>query len=488
MNTQINRLLNFALQNKLVSKEDLDYSANLLIDLFKLDQFNQEIIEEKLLVGDEILDNMLDYAIQQGWIEDNITERDLFDTRIMNCVMPRPSEVIRRFKEDYKKSPLQATKNYYDMSIASNYIRKSRVDKNISWYSDCRYGKIQISINLSKPEKDPKEIAKAKQLTTSQYPKCLLCKENVGFSGDFNKPARQNHRIIPLTLDHQSYYLQYSPYVYYNEHCIVFNENHIPMEINSDTFIRLLDFVEQFPHYFLGSNADLPIVGGSILSHDHFQGGSFHFPIEEAKVIQTYPSSTYENVKIELIEWPLSTMRLKGKNKEHLQIVASNILNKWINYSDELVDIMAHTHTRHNTITPIVRYKNNQFELDLVLRNNRCNEQYPDGIFHPHPHLHHIKKENIGLIEVMGLAILPARLVNELNEVKEYLMHQRPIENSLHLEWVKEIENKFNKQDVDTFLNQEVGNVFVEVLEDAGVFKMDEKGIEAFIRFALKVI
>ena len=488
MNTQINRLLNFALQNQLIHQEDEEYSANLFIDLFKLDQFNREIIDEKLLVCDEILDKMLEYAIQQGWIENNSTEKDLFDTRIMNCVMPRPSEVVAKFKADYSISPLMATKNYYAMSIASNYIRKSRVDKNVSWHSDSRYGSIQISINLSKPEKDPKEIAKAKLLATSQYPKCLLCKENVGFSGDFNKPARQNHRIIPLTLDHQSYYLQYSPYVYYNEHCIVFNEDHIPMEINTNTFKRLLDFVEQFPHYFLGSNADLPIVGGSILSHDHFQGGSFHFPIEEAKVIQTYPSSTYEDVKIELIEWPLSTMRLKGKNKEHLQIVATHILNKWIDYSDESVDIIAHTHTRHNTITPIVRYKNDQFELDLVLRNNRCIEQYPDGIFHPHPHLHHIKKENIGLIEVMGLAILPARLVKELNEVKEYLMHQTTMENPLYLEWVKEIEMKYNGQDIDSFLNQEVGNVFVEVLEDAGVFKMNEKGIEAFIRFALKVI
>ena len=357
MNHEINRLLNFGLQKHLINEEDFDYCANLLIDLLGLDEFVYEKIDERLEECTPILENILDEVCKQGIIENNITQRDLFDTRIMNCLMMRPSEVIQRFNHLYEvEGPQAATDDYYQLSIASNYIRLSRVEKNMKWITPSKYGNMQISINLSKPEKDPKEIEKAKLVKSSDYPKCLLCKENVGYSGDLKKNARQTHRIIPIQLDGHSYYLQYSPYVYYNEHCIVLNKDHVPMSINPHTFSSLLAFLDILPHYFIGSNADLPIVGGSILSHDHFQGGRHHFPIENAKVLETYCFKDFPHVKVEMVEWPLSTLRLTSINKTELLKLSEHILNTWKNYSDETVDIISHTQDgAHNTITPISR-------------------------------------------------------------------------------------------------------------------------------------
>ena len=490
MNLQISRLIHFALKKGMIHEEDVDYSVNLLLDLFHLDSFEMQEVSEDLVECTPILDAMLEYAVQKELIEDSITMKDLFDTRIMNCVMPRPHEVLTRFFDKYRISPESATHYYYDLSIASNYIRKSRTDKNIRFKKYYKYGDIEITINLSKPEKDPKEIAKAKLMKSSGYPKCLLCKENVGFSGDFNRAARQTHRIIPLQLDNDDYFLQYSPYVYYNEHCIVFNKTHKPMAINRDTFSHLLSFIDIFPHYMLGSNADLPIVGGSILSHDHFQGGHYSFPMDNAKVIETYHLVKYPSLKIELLKWPLSTVRVTSKNKEEMICFADDLLTKWKEYSNKELDILAYSgDTPHNTITPIARMKDNQYQLDLVLRNNRTNAEHPDGIFHPHAHLHHIKKENIGLIEVMGLAVLPARLKTELQLLKDCLLGNKNIseyeELSKHEVWYNELKEQysFNEDNVEDILQTALTKKFVEVLEDAGVFKMNDAGINAFEKF-----
>lgn len=490
MNNAINRLIHFALKNEMIYEEDVDYSVNLLLDLFHLEQFELEEIDEDLEICTPILDVMLDYAVAQNIIEDTITSKDLFDTRIMNCVMPRPNEVLKEFNKKYKVDPKDATEYYYNLSIASNYIRKSRTDKNIRFKKFYKYGDIEITINLSKPEKDPKEIAKAKLMKSSGYPKCLLCKENVGFSGDFNRAARQTHRIIPLKLDNDDYYMQYSPYVYYNEHCIVFNKEHKPMVINRDTFSHLLSYLDKFPHYMLGSNADLPIVGGSILTHDHFQGGNYTFPMEGAKVIKNIKLNKYPTLNIDLLKWPLSTLRVTSSSKEEIVHFADELLKKWKEYSNEELDILAYTNDiPHNTITPIARMKDNQYQMDLVLRNNRTNDEHPDGIFHPHAHLHHIKKENIGLIEVMGLAVLPARLKDELALLKECLLGNKNIydynELSKHEIWYNELRDKysFNEENIDDLLNEALTIKFVEVLEDAGVFKMNDTGIKAFEKF-----
>lgn len=489
MNTLISRLINFACQKNMIKEADVDYSVNLLLDLFKLDSFEMEEVNEELEICTPILEGMLDYAVEKGLIEDTITAKDLFDTRIMNCVMPRPSEVRETFEAYYKEDPKKATQYFYNLSIASNYIRKNRTDKNIGFKKPVKYGNIEITINLSKPEKDPKEIAKAKLVKSSGYPKCLLCKENVGFSGDLNRAARQTHRIIPLVLDGDDYFVQYSPYVYYNEHCIVFNKQHKPMAINRDTFKHLLSFVDQFPHYMLGSNADLPIVGGSILTHDHFQGGSYHFPMEDAQVIKTLELKKYPTLKVDLVRWPLSTVRVSADNKEDIVTFASDLLDAWKQYSNESVDILSHTDdTPHNTITPIARMKDGKYQMDLVLRNNRTSEEYPDGIFHPHKHLHHIKKENIGLIEVMGLAILPARLKDELALLKECLLGEKNIQDydvlDKHTSWYEELKNNtITKENVDDVVNESLANKFSEVLENAGVFKMDDTGIQAFEAF-----
>ncbi|MCD7809054.1 MAG: UDP-glucose--hexose-1-phosphate uridylyltransferase [Erysipelotrichaceae bacterium] len=483
MNTYINQLINYALSHQMIEKDEIDYSVNLLLDLFQLNDFTRVEVQDNNIY--DILDHMLDYAVENKIIENNITAKDIFDTKIMNCIMPRPHTVVQKFNHLYQNKPIEATNYFYQLSINSNYIRKSRTDKNIKFNHYYKYGDIQITINLSKPEKDPKEIAKAKLSKTTDYPKCQLCKENVGFAGDYNHAPRQTHRIIPISLNHQQYYLQYSPYVYYNEHCIVFNEKHIPMRIDHQTFVNLLNFIDLFPHYMLGSNADLPIVGGSILTHDHYQGGRHHFPIEDAKVIQEY---MIDDVQVQMLYWPLSTLRLICDDKDKIIALSDKILQQWINYTDENNDISAYTNERHNTITPIARMKDNMYQMDLVLRNNRTSDEHPLGIFHPHSVHHHIKKENIGLIEVMGLAILPARLKNELEDLKLCLLDKQNIDNDpaldKHKEWYDYLRTlEYSDNTIDEFMEMELTKKFVQVLEDAGVYKMNEKGIAGFKRF-----
>ncbi|WP_238918437.1 UDP-glucose--hexose-1-phosphate uridylyltransferase [Clostridium sp. YIM B02555] len=493
INLEINRLINFALNKKLITNNDIIYSTNMILGTLNLNEFEVSKVDETLETPTPILENILDYACENNLIENTTTERDLFDTQIMNCLMPRPSEVINKFNELYNSSPEKATEYYYDLSIASNYIRKDRIDKNIVWKAPTEYGDLDITINLSKPEKDPRDIAKAKLVKSSSYPKCLLCKENEGFFGHMNHPARQTHRIIPLAFDEgQKYFLQYSPYTYYNEHCIIFNAEHIPMKINKATFKNLLNFTDILPHYFAGSNADLPIVGGSILSHDHYQGGHYTFAMEKAPVEKNYSMSGYGEVEIGRVKWPMSVVRLTSDNNEKLLDLADHILTSWRNYSDESVEILSHTGDEpHNTITPISRKRNGKYELDLVLRNNRTSAEHPLGIFHPHDEVHHIKKENIGLIEVMGLAVLPARLKEELNILKENLINKTSdiSDNETvakHSKWYKYILGKYSTisaENAEDILKSEVGLKFSEVLNHAGVFKRNEQGLAAFDKF-----
>lgn len=491
MNNEINRLLNFALQQGLIHEEDKVYAANQLLGVLGLSEFEYAAIEEALPTATPILESLLDDAVSRGLIENTVTERDLLDTKIMNCLMPRPSEVIQTYNNYYENSPKQATDYFYQLSIASNYIRKDRTDKNICWKTATEYGNLDITINLSKPEKDPKEIAKAKLVKSTAYPKCLLCRENEGFYGNMNHPARNTHRLIPMSFSGENWFLQYSPYTYYNEHCIVLNANHTPMSIRKKTFENLLGFIEVLPHYFVGSNADLPIVGGSILSHDHYQGGRYQFAMETAEVLENYTLAGYEDVVISRLKWPLSVLRLKTRNKEKIIECANHILEVWRGYSDESADILAETNGEpHNTITPIARFNKNYYELDLVLRNNRTSEEHPLGIFHPHADVHNIKKENIGLIEVMGLAVLPARLKDEMNALKPYLLRRDSElkEEALqkHSEFVKQIlenEADINEENVEAVIQNAVGQVFKRVLQDAGVFKEDKQGVEAFNRF-----
>lgn len=492
INTEINRLLNFAIQQKLMEKSDTYYAANRLIDLLRVSEFVPEEVKENLETATPILENILDYAAAENLIENTVNERDLFDTRIMDCVMPRPSEVIHNFWEDYGNSPELATDHYYKLSIASNYIRKTRIDKNIIWQSATEYGDLDLTINLSKPEKDPRDIAKAKTVKASGYPKCLLCRENEGYAGHANHPARETHRLIPLNFRGNDWFLQYSPYTYYNEHCIVLNKNHIPMKIDRNTFENIFDFITEFPHYFVGSNADLPIVGGSILSHDHYQGGHYTFAMAKAPIEKDYKFAGFNDVEAGRVKWPMSTIRLKSKNRQQLLDLCEKILNAWRSYSDESVDIFAETDgTPHNTITPIGRRRGDDYEFDLVLRNNRTTEEHPLGLFHPHAEVHHIKKENIGLIEVMGLAVLPARLKDEMAHVKENLLNKtEDISNiediAKHADWYKAIRAKYNdinSSNVDEIINTEIGHVFSKVLEHAGVYKRDEKGLAAFDKF-----
>lgn len=492
INHEINRLINFALQQNLISEEDKIYASNMLIGLLKLGEFEFEEINETLKTATPILENILDYAVHENMIENTVTERDLLDTNIMNCLMPRPSEVINKFNNLYSKSPKDATDYFYKLSIASNYIRKDRIDKNIIWKASTEYGDLDITINLSKPEKDPKEIAKAKLFKSTSYPKCLLCKENEGFYGNINHPARQTHRIIPLTLDHEQYFLQYSPYTYYNEHCIIFNAEHTPMRINRKTFKNLINFIDILPHYFAGSNADLPIVGGSILSHDHYQCGRYTFAMELAPVEKEYKIHGYENITVGRVKWPMSVIRISGYNKDKLVDLAEHILSSWRKYSDPSVEILHETNGEpHNTITPIARKRDDRYEFDLVLRNNRTSDKYPLGIFHPHNEVHHIKKENIGLIEVMGLAVLPARLRTELKLLEECLINNVDdiSENAAiakHSDWYKYILNNYsdiNENNACDIIQKEVGIKFSEVLNHAGVFKRNTVGMSAFDKF-----
>ena len=492
----IDRLIGYGLKKGLLEKEDIDYTRNKLLYTLCLPSYegNGEVVEckEELVC---ILSDIIQYALDTGLVSDSITEQDLFDTKVMDCILGRPSEIVRKFDELFKESPKEATDWYYDFSKATNYIREDRIVKDVKWQADSPYGKLDITINLSKPEKDPKAIAAAKKLVQTGYPKCLLCRENEGFAGDMNKPARENHRLIPLTLSGENYFLQYSPYVYYNEHCIILNERHVPMKIDMAVFLKLLEFTEQFPHYMAGSNADLPIVGGSILTHDHFQGGNYEFPMARAGLREEVRFKGYEDIKAGVVDWPMSVIRLTGKDYKKIAELADKILGIWRGYSDEAVDVLAESDGEpHNTITPIARRRGADFEIDLVLRNNRTTEEYPLGIFHPHDKLHHIKKENIGLIEVMGLAVLPGRLKSEMDSLRIALLEGKDIRNDevlgKHADWVDEFMAKhkdFNKDNAEEIIRQEIGLVFSEVLTDAGVYKDDEKGRKGILRFIERV-
>ncbi|MGN0438285.1 MAG: UDP-glucose--hexose-1-phosphate uridylyltransferase [Lachnospiraceae bacterium] len=487
----IKELVLYGMQNGLVEADDEVYITNRLLELFEVfENDDQDDIDETRPVH-EILEDMLKFAYQQGIMkEDTITVKDLFDTKIMGCLTPPPSVVRKTFAEKLAVSSKEATDYYYHFSVATNYIRKDRIAKDEKWVTQTEYGPIDITINLSKPEKDPKEIARAGQAKKSGYPACLLCKENEGYAGHFTHPARQNHRIMPVTLDGEKYFLQYSPYVYYNEHCIIFNEQHIPMKIDRAVFKKLLDFVSQFPHYTAGSNADLPIVGGSILSHDHFQGGGYTFAMAKAEYENMFTMKGFESVTAGIIKWPMSVIRLQGENMEDVVAAADHILITWRGYTDEKAFIFAETEgIPHNTITPIARMRGKLYELDLVLRNNITSDECPWGVYHPSADLHHIKKENIGLIEVMGLAVLPARLKKEMAVLSDALLNDEDIrKNELiekHADWVDTWKNDYviTKENVMDILHDEISKVFVKVLACAGVYKRTEEGKEAFLRF-----
>ena len=497
LSREIYALTEYGIRSNLIEKEDRVYTINRYLEVFHTDNFSlteaeKEEIQDGEIILDDILDNLMKFAYEYGIMEDDsVTQKDLFDTKLMGIMVARPSEIIKKFQEMYRKSAQDATDWFYELSQKTNYIRRERIKKDRKWKIESEYGDIDITINLSKPEKDPKEIAAAKNVVSGKFPLCLLCVENEGYAGRLNHPARQNHRIIPVEIQGNKWGFQYSPYVYYNEHCIVFNSEHTPMKIDENTFVKLFDFVKQFPHYFVGSNADLPIVGGSILSHDHFQGGHYTFAMENAPVEKTYAIKGYEDVEVGTVKWPLSVMRLKSNDEKRLISLASYILSVWRGYTDEAAYIFAETNGEpHNTITPIARKKGDIFELDLALRNNITTEEHPLGLYHPHAQWHNIKKENIGLIEVMGLAVLPARLNKELDVLCEYLVENKDVSDNemikKHTEWVETIRSKHHHitgENVRAILEKEVGEVFVHVLEDAGVFKRTEDGQEAFGRF-----
>ena len=487
----IKKLVTYGLESGLISKDDVIYTTNMLLDLLDLDEYEEPIEEYSNVDLESTLKELLDYAVAENIIEDSVVYRDLFDTKLMNTMVKRPSEVIREFKELYEVSPKMATNFYYKFSQDTDYIRRYRVKKDLKWVTKTPYGDIDITINLSKPEKDPKAIAAARNAKQAGYPKCLLCKQNEGYRGRVNHPARENHRIIPIRINDSDWGFQYSPYVYYNEHCIVFNGEHTPMKIEKNTFVKLFDFIKLFPHYFLGSNADLPIVGGSILTHDHFQGGKYEFAMAKAPVLKEFVIKGYEDVKVGIVKWPLSVIRTSCKDEKRLIELGAYILEKWREYTDEDAYIYAYTDNEpHNTITPIARKRGDMYELDLALRNNITTKECPMGLYHPHNELHHIKKENIGLIEVMGLAVLPSRLKEEMEILKDYIVNKKDVESNekiaKHAEWVYEFSKKYdsiNSENVESILREEIGLVFLKVLEDAGVFKQTEEGIRAFTRF-----
>ncbi|MDC7292401.1 UDP-glucose--hexose-1-phosphate uridylyltransferase [Butyrivibrio sp. DSM 10294] len=501
----INNLAAYALKTGLIKKEDIIYTINSLlirlgIDAAEFDKADIIALADKIPANgiedgtylEEVLKVLDDYAAENGLIENNsVVYRDLFDTKLMGEVTERPSAVIKRFNELYKESPEKATDYYYNFSKNTDYIRRYRISKDMKWIAPTEYGDLDITINLSKPEKDPKAIAAARNAKQSGYPKCQLCWENEGYSGRVDHPARENHRIIPVTINGSEWGFQYSPYVYYNEHCIVFNSQHIPMKIEHDTFCKLFDFVKQFPHYFVGSNADLPIVGGSILSHDHFQGGHYTFAMAKAPVEKEFAVKGFEDVKAGIVKWPMSVIRLSGPDTQRIIALADVILEKWRGYSDEAAFIFAETDgTPHNTITPIARKRGDNYELDLVLRNNITTDEHPLGVYHPHAELHHIKKENIGLIEVMGLAVLPARLKGEMADLKEAILTGKDLRADevleKHADWVDAFSKKYDKIDqdnIDEIVQNEIGEVFMHVLEDAGVYKRTPEGQAAFMRF-----
>lgn len=492
INLNINKLVQYGLETELITKQDEVYTTNRLLELFQLDEYTPTEEKFEILDLEQILNDLLDDAFEAGILKENsIVYRDLFDTRIMSLLLPRPSEVIGEFNNLYKGSPQAATEYYYKLSQDTDYIRRYRIKKDMKWTTATEYGEMDITVNLSKPEKDPKAIAAAKLAKQSGYPKCLLCKENEGYAGRVNHPARQNHRVIPIRINGQDWGFQYSPYVYYNEHCIVFNGEHIPMKIDKAAFRKLFDFVKLFPHYFVGSNADLPIVGGSILSHDHFQGGNYEFAMAKAKVENSFSVKGYEDVEVGTVKWPMSVIRTRCKDEARLVELGDYILKNWREYTDEAAFVYAYTEEEpHNTITPIARKKGDMYELDLVLRNNITTKEHPMGLYHPHGELHHIKKENIGLIEVMGLAVLPARLKEEIDLLEEYIVEKKDIRSNEEIEkhgdWVEEFLPKYktiDKDNIHSIVENEIGAIFATVLEHAGVYKRDTEGQKAFARF-----
>ena len=487
----IKKLVQYGIDTGLTPECERIYTTNLLLDLFGEENYEDTDIQGEEINLETVLGALLDEACKRGIIEDSTVYRDLFDTKLMNCLTPRPAQVQAEFAKRYEVSPKEATDYFYKLSQDSDYIRRYRVKKDRKWKVDSAYGEIDITINLSKPEKDPKAIAAAKNAKVSSYPKCQLCMENEGYAGRVNHPARENHRIIPITVNDSAWGFQYSPYVYYNEHCIVFNGEHTPMKIEKQTFVKLFDFVKLFPHYFLGSNADLPIVGGSILSHDHFQGGNYTFAMAKAPMEETFTIKNFEDVEVGIVKWPLSVLRLRSTDESRLIELGAHILDAWRGYTDEAVFVFASTDGEpHNTITPIARKVGDTYELDLALRNNITTEEHPLGVYHPHAQWHNIKKENIGLIEVMGLAVLPSRLKEEMEILADYLVEGKNIRENekieKHADWVERFRGKydgFTKENVMEILEKEVGIVFTNVLEDAGVYKCTEEGRIAFKRF-----
>ena len=496
----VRELMIYGIKKKLFDERDVYYTFNRVLEALKLDAAPaaEDILAKGACDGlpcpelEPVLAGILDYAYDNGLIAENtVTYRDLFDTHIMSLLTPPPSAVIDRFAADYAVSPEKATENYYAFSRNTDYIRTYRVKKDMRWKADTEYGELDITINLSKPEKDPKAIAAALKSASVAYPKCQLCRENEGYAGRLNHPARQNHRIIPLSIAGEEWAFQYSPYVYYNEHCIVFNQSHTPMKIDKSAFYKLFDFVRQFPHYFVGSNADLPIVGGSILTHEHFQGGHYTFAMAKAPVEKTFTVKGFEDVEAGIVKWPMSVIRIRHEDSDRLVELADHILKVWREYSDEAAFIYAYTDgVPHNTITPIARKNGGKYELDLVLRNNITTPEHPLGVYHPHAELHHIKKENIGLIEVMGLAVLPSRLKGEMEALAAAMIAGADLRSdetlAKHADWADGIRAKYpdlNKDNIDSVIRTEIGIVFMKVLEHAGVYKRDAAGMAAFDKF-----
>jgi UDPglucose--hexose-1-phosphate uridylyltransferase len=494
INELIQELIEYAKGCGLIALEDEEYAVNRLLYLFKLSDYKKENVSKERELS-EILSDMCDFAHGCGLISENtVVFRDLFDTEIMGTLVDKPSVVNEKFYSLYKNSPKAATDYFYSLSVNSNYIRADRIKKDLKWRASSEYGDMDITVNLSKPEKDPRAIAMAKLMPQSDYPKCLLCHENEGYAGSVSKPARQNLRQIPFEMASVKWYLQYSPYVYYNEHCIALSAEHTPMKIDRSTFEKLLDFVSVFPHYFIGSNADLPIVGGSILSHDHMQGGRYTFAMERAEIAVPITFASYEDVKAGIVNWPMSVIRLTSENKDKLISLADKILAAWRSYTDEEAFIYAETNGEpHNTITPIARRRGEAFELDLVLRNNITTSEHPLGVYHPHAEHHNIKKENIGLIEVMGLAVLPSRLKNEISEMKKMILSGKDFslneETAKHKAWYLKFKDnyKFTEENAEEILKEEIGKTFVRVLSDSGVYKNTKKGRDAFLRFVERV-
>lgn len=491
INSSIKKLITYGIEKGFLDKRDEIYAINRILEILGITEYAEPQEKFENISLEETLNELLDYAVQKNLVDNNIISRDLFDTKLISALLPMPHEVIDCFKKLYKVSPKKATSWFYKFSKDTNYIRSYRIEKDIHWTTSTRYGRLDLTINLSKPEKDPKAIAAAKNEPAGHYPECMLCKENEGYAGRLNHPARQNLRIIPITINKEDWFFQYSPYVYYNEHCIAFNSKHIPMVINRETFIKLFEFINIFPHYFIGSNADLPIVGGSILAHDHFQGGNYEFAMARADIEKHFTIKNYEDIQAGILNWPMSVIRIRNRDYSKLIELAEHILKKWKSYTDESVFIYSSTNgEQHNTITPIARKRGDIYELDLVLRNNIRTEEHPLGVFHPHEEFHHIKKENIGLIEVMGLAVLPARLKTELEMLARKILNGEDLrDNELtkkHADWAEKFLTEYDdisEENINEIIRYEVGHVFVKILECAGVFKRDNVGASAFEKF-----